>query len=116
MELEPPRRRWVGPAVLCVACLVLVAVLMPMVIYAAGRAASGDEAARAFYFWFSLVALTLLATMVIVLVWMLLHHLSVRARTRGPSKPTQYVNAWELAGQRFQLEEEPDDTPEDQES
>ena len=46
----------------------------------------------------------------------LLHHLSVRARTRGPSKPTQYVNAWELAGQRFQLEEEPDDTPEDQES
>lgn len=60
--------------------------------------------------WMSLV---LLCVAMLMTLWVSLRHVRLHMRDRSPepSEPTSYVNAWELAGKRFQLNEdtEPDD-------
>ena len=45
--------------------------------------------------------------------WVVMRHIRHRLRDSeaAPAEPSQYVNAWELAGKRFQLNE--DNEPED---
>jgi hypothetical protein len=60
--------------------------------------------------WLSLVLLCLAGMMT---MWVILRYVRHRLRDNvpPPAEPSQYVNAWELAGKRFQLNEdnEPDD-------
>jgi len=59
--------------------------------------------------WMSLV---LLCLALIVTVWVLLRYVRHRIRDlQTPRRQSTYINAWELAGKRFQLNE--DNEPED---
>jgi hypothetical protein len=58
--------------------------------------------------WLSLLLLSLT---LILLLWSVIRHVRYRIHWDAPVRPSEYVNAWELAGQRFQL---PDDDDEDE--
>jgi len=61
----------------------------------------------------SWMALVLLCLAMLMTFWVVLRHVRTQMRSRSapPGEPTPYVNAWELAGKRFQLNEdiEPED-------
>ena len=86
--------------------LVMAAVLsglMAICIHAAGNA--GDEQARNLplllaWLSFAMVCLTLL-----IAAWVTFHFITERAKPR-PHPPTQYVDAWALAGQRAQADDD----------
>jgi len=55
--------------------------------------------------WLSLVLLMLT---LILLIWAVLRHVRYRLRAAEPPVRSEYVNAWELAGKRFRLEDHDD--------
>ena len=113
MEVEDAgRRRWVGLGLLCVWGLVMAGGLTSLLIYAAGRSAAAPESERSYHLWFALVAVALLAMTLVVWAWMLAHRISARSGESKRRGRTKYINAWELAGKRFRLDDE-DDEPED---
>lgn len=60
--------------------------------------------------WLSLV---LLCLTLLMLLWAVIRHLRYRLRAEPPVKPSRYVNAWALAGKRFQLDDEDEQTDDD---
>ena len=59
--------------------------------------------------WLSLV---LLCVTLVLLLWAVLRHVRYRLYSAPPLKPSQYVDAWELAGRRLTLDDA-DDAPDD---
>jgi hypothetical protein len=63
--------------------------------------------------WLSLL---LLCVTLLLLVWAILRHVRYRLHSGPPWKPSTYVNAWELAGKRFKLEDQNDEGQPDDEA
>jgi hypothetical protein len=49
----------------------------------------------------------------VLLVWAAMRYASNRLAVRGPHVPTEYVNAWAVAGQRLQLDDEDEEDEEE---
>ena len=60
--------------------------------------------------WLSLL---LLCLTLILLLWSVIRHVRYRLQWDAPVKRSEYVNAWELAGKRFQLPDDDDEEEED---
>jgi len=84
-----------------------------LIITTQGAAKIPDLAARELLLRLAWLSLLLLLLMLLMMVWTVIRHLRHRLQPARPFKPTPYVNAWELAGKRFQLE---DDDLEDEDS
>ena len=96
----------VGLTVICVG----LGAMMFITIEAA--TAVKDQAARKLLARLAWMSLVLLCLALIMTVWVLLRYVRHRMRdAERPSPPSTYINAWELAGKRFQLNE--DNEPED---
>ncbi len=97
----------VGLAVICVG----LGAMMFITIDAASTAT--DLATRKLLARLSWLSLVLLCLAVLMTTWVIMRY--VRHRLRGvaaaPAEPSSYVNAWEEAGKRFELNE--DNEPED---
>lgn len=65
-----------------------------------------------YYYHMAWLSLALLALTILVLVWMVIHHVSRRLGRRSPRRTTEHVDAWALAGKRFKLEEDADEQEE----
>lgn len=93
-----------------VGLLALAAGLIAMLVITTRAAiAVGDAATRKLLARLAWMSLALLCLTVVLLLWALLRHVRYRLRAAPPLKPSKYVNAWELAGQRFQLDEDDED-------
>ena len=107
MEIDDfPKRRWPAVVLLGSWGLILIGGLIAVLVYVARRAADEPDADKSYHLWLALVAVVLLAMTLVVWAWMMLHRISVRTRQARRAAPTKYVNAWQLAGERFQLDEE----------
>jgi hypothetical protein len=84
-----------------------------LVITIQGAVAISDPDARKLLLRLAWLSLLLLLLMLLLMVWAVIRHIRYRLRPAPPFKPTPYVNAWELAGKRFKLE---DDDTEDEDS
>ena len=109
------RNQSVSLAILIISLVVLVSGLGVLTLLTA-RAAGGAEDVLVRRFvgrlaWFSLALLGLTA---VLLFWSVVRLFRSRVPPRRGRIRTPYVNAWELAGKRFKLEEHPDQDPEGQ--
>jgi len=97
----------VGLVIICVG----LGAMMFITIEAAS--ATTDQAARKLLARLSWMSLVMLCLAVMMTTWVVMRHVRHRLRDGAapPAEPSSYVNAWELAGKRFQLNEdnEPDD-------
>ena len=95
--------------------LVIICVGLGAMMFITIEAASTttDLAARKLLARLSWLSLVLLCLAGLMTTWVLLRYVRHRLRDGAatPAEPSQYVNAWELAGKRFQLNE--DNEPED---
>lgn len=109
--MEIDRQRTLHAASFAVVTVTLTAVCAGLVamIVITTRGAKEAEGARGHYFYrMAWLSLALLALSIVVLVWMVIHHVSGRLGRKSSRPPTQHVNAWALAGKRFKLEEDSD--------
>lgn len=108
---ERPDARLINSVVLVVALIAIaggVAYLMFSSLQAAGQVE--DPLAKKILIRLAWVALVLLAIAVILLVWAIMRLIRLRIGFRRSHSRAPYVDAWALAGQRFQLDK--DDLPE----
>jgi len=71
-----------------------------------------DQATRKLLVRLAWMSLVMLCLALMMMVWVLLRYVRYRMRDgQQAPEPSKYVNAWELAGKRFQLNE--DNEPED---
>ncbi len=110
-DLTPRRARMFVNA-LFYAFLIVLCGGLGVIVYLTADAAADAAASNAprdqqrYLSYVSLVALTLLALCLIVLLWTVARRVRRHlAHRRLP--PTEYVNAWEVAGKRYQVS--PDD-------
>ena len=111
--MEIDRKRTLRAASFAVVVVMLTAIcvgLAAMVAITTQGAKQADGAARAYFYRMAWLSLALLALSVIVLVWVVIHHVSGRLGRKSPHPPTEYVDAWALAGKRFKLEEDEEDS------
>ena len=87
--------------------LVILGVGLGAMVAITTRAAMeiGDEPARKLLVRLAWISVTLLLITVLLLVWAVMRHIRYRLHSLPEPKPSQYVNAWELAGKRFKLED-----------
>ncbi len=97
----------VGLVVICVG----LTAMMFITIEAAST--TTDQAVRKLLARLSWLSLVLLCLAVLMTTWVVMRYVRHRLRDSEapPAEPSQYVNAWEIAGKRFQLNE--DNEPED---
>jgi membrane protein implicated in regulation of membrane protease activity len=97
----------VGLVIICVGLGAMMFITIEAV------SATTDQAARKLLARLSWLSLVLLCLAVLMTTWVVLRYVRHRLRDGAatPAEPSQYVNAWELAGKRFQLNE--DNEPED---
>jgi hypothetical protein len=77
-----------------------------LVITIRGAAEIPDPAVRKLLLRLAWLSLVLLLLILLTMVWAVIRHIRYRLGPARPFKPTPYVNAWELAGKRFKLEED----------
>ena len=87
----------------------LAAGLVAMLVITMRAASSmADPAAKKLLVRLAWLSLVLLSLNLLMLLWCILRYIRYRIHMQPPIKPSTYVNAWELAGKRFQLEDEGD--------
>ena len=95
--------------------LVIICVGLGAMMFITIEAASGttDLAVRKLLARLSWLSLVLLCLAVLMTTWVIMRYVRDRLRNdaAAPREPSTYVNAWEIAGKRFQLNE--DNEPED---
>ena len=74
----------------------------------------GDPVTRKLLARLAWLSLVLLCLSLLLLVWSVLRYARRRLEGGPPLKRSRYVDAWALAGQRFQLDDSADDEPIDQ--
>jgi len=112
MDLKPDgTTRGVSFVFVVLGLVALAAGLLAMLFIAIqGASEIPDPPAQKFLLRLAWLSLLLLGMTLVLLVWAILRHVRYRLRSGPPLKPSTYVNAWELAGKRFQLED--DEEPE----
>jgi len=68
-----------------------------------------DPAARKLLARLAWLSLALLCLAVVMVIWCVLRRIRYHVRSQRLPKSSEYVNAWELAGKRFKLPDEPED-------
>ena len=108
MEIGSPRtHRSVSFGFVVLGLVTISAGLIAMLAIATqGAAKIPDPATRRLLLRLAWLSLALLCLAVVLLIWAILRQIRYNLRMSPPLKPSQYVNAWELAGKRFQLEED----------
>jgi len=100
---------------LCTAMGLMCVGLEVLVILSAAKAESASGPERKYFAWASWVALVLGGATFVVLVWVILHRIRTRFRPPSERTHTEHINAWQIAGQRFRLEEGEDPVADDEE-
>jgi len=114
VEIDRIRKfRTVSMVVTVIGLVVIAAVLTWLVVVTTRQAQHSDERTREGLVRLAYVSLVLLGMTLVLLGWVVVRHLITRGGRKADRRPTPYVNAWEEAGRRFQLDES--DLPEDQE-
>jgi hypothetical protein len=110
---DDSRQRSASLAVIIGLVIICIGVGSMMFITIDAASSAKDPSARKLLARLSWMSLVLLCLAMLMTVWVVLRHVRNRLRNdlSKPSEPTPYVNAWELAGKRFQLNE--DNEPED---
>ena len=108
MDIAPTLRR--GMVETALVALVLIAFAVGLVLQIAMVSQAAQEvgpAARSHFWRVAKVALVLLAVDLVALFWLGIRLLAGRFRGGPPHrKPLPYVDAWSVAGKRFQLDEQ----------
>jgi len=99
-----------------IAALAAMAGGLAVQTFLVARAVGGsmDDQARSLLAKLAWLSTVLLALAVVLLFWTVARFLRWRVRPEARQGPTQYVDAWSLAGQRFQLKEEGNPPTDDQ--
>jgi hypothetical protein len=110
MELDPDKPVRSASFAFVVLGLVAICAGLGAMLYVTTTAvgAVADEATRKLLLRLAWGSLTLLCVALVLLVWAVLRHIRHAVAGSPPLPQSQYVNAWELAGKRFQLPEEDD--------
>jgi len=80
-----------------------------LVITIRGAVNLTDPAAKKLLLHLAWLSLVLLLGMLVMIFWSIVRYARYRLRPGPEIKPSTYVNAWELAGKRFQLADDDDD-------
>ena len=87
-----------------------------LVLTTRGAIRIADPAAKKLLLHLAWLSLVLLLGMLLMIAWSVVRYARYRLRP-GEMKPSTYVNAWELAGKRFQLaDDEEDDEEQDRDA
>jgi hypothetical protein len=111
MDLDPGKQARSVSFAFVVIGLVAVAAGLGAMLYVTASAVGGvaDLPTRKLLARLAWGSLALLCVTLILLVWAVMRHIRQALTAAEPLKPSEYVNAWELAGKRFQLPEEDGD-------
>jgi hypothetical protein len=111
MELDPDKPARSASFAFVVLGLVAICAGLGAMLYVTTTAVVGitDEPTRKLLLRLAWGSLTLLCVALVLLVWAVLRHIRHAVTGSPPLPPSEYVNAWELAGKRFQLPEEDED-------
>ena len=115
MEIDASSRRAViRRTILIVGLATIAAGLGAATAFAAGMAATAGPLQGKYLYYLALVCLALLGLVLLALTWLVLRTISGRFRPVH-HEPTEYVDAWSLAGKRFKLDKSQadDQQPED---
>ena len=93
-------------AIVTVMLVVICAGLVVMLAMTVRGAMRSDGATAQYYGRMAWLSLALLALNVVLLAWVVIHYVSGRLARKSSRRPTKYVDAWAIAGQRFKLDEE----------
>ncbi len=95
-------------AIVVVTLIAICAGLAVMIVITTRGAKEAEGAMEHYFYRMAWLSLALLALSIVVLVWVVIHHVSGRLGRKSSRPPTQHVDAWALAGKRFKLEEDSD--------
>jgi len=111
MELDPDKPARSASFVFVVLGLVAICAGLGAMLYVTTAAVGGvtDEPTRKLLLRLAWGSLALLCVALVLLMWAVLRHIRQAVTGSPPLPPSQYVNAWELAGKRFKLPEEDED-------
>jgi membrane protein implicated in regulation of membrane protease activity len=111
MELDPGKPARSASFAFVVLGLVAICAGLGAMLYVTTSAAAGvtDVPVRKLLLRLAWGSLTLLCVALVLLVWAILRHIRQALAPSAPLPPSEYVNAWELAGKRFQLPEDEDE-------
>ena len=112
MEIDGTRASRLANFIISVVLLTVMVGGLVFLIVAATEAAGNagvDADTRKYWGRLAYVALILLALVIVVLFWTVVHFVARRNRGRQSHAPTPYVDAWAVAGRRFRLPAERDD-------
>jgi hypothetical protein len=110
MELDPGKPARSASFAFVVLGLVAICAGLGAMLYVTASAVSGvtDLATRKLLARLAWGSMALLCVALVLLVWAVLRHIRQALTSSPPLPPSQYVNAWELAGKRFKLPEDDD--------
>ena len=106
MEIERARIYRTINLVLIVAILFLIAAASTAMLVTATRAAGlvrDNPPIRRLVARMALLSAATLGLALVLLLWVLMRAAAGALRARKPHQPTEYVDAWAAAGERFQL-------------
>lgn len=111
MELDPGRPARSASFAFVVLGLTAICAGLGAMLFVTTSAADGvaDLPTRKLLARLAWGSLALLCVALVLLVWAVMRHVRHALAASAPLKPSEYVNAWELAGKRFQLPDEDED-------
>jgi hypothetical protein len=68
-----------------------------------------DPNTRRYLLRLAWLSLAMLLLTVLIFTWVVVRYAAYRFRRSKPRQPTPYVDAWALAGQRYRVDEHPED-------
>ncbi len=110
MELDTEKQTR-SNTIVAVAALAVLGLGLGLQIALASRLPQGvGEEARKHLTRLAWVGMLLLAFDVVVLFWLTIRAVSTRNKVRQ-TQPTTYIDAWAAAGERIQIDDDDEDTP-----
>jgi hypothetical protein len=117
MEVDPPSKAGtIRYAIQVVVLLAIAATLSVGLVSMTSQDVAEKEVPPAYRFYSALVLVSLLGVTLVALGWMLARFAAFRSRRRTGRTETPYVDAWTVAGQRFQLSEDDVEDQDDEDS
>lgn len=109
---ERAAARWAGFAIGIIFLVGMAVGLGVLLSLALHGAIGADEPTKKLLARLAWISVALLGLTLLMLFWLVAHYLTNKFRTQG-HPPTEYVDAWRLAGQRARAEPQDEDEIED---
>jgi hypothetical protein len=111
---QPSRPPWSRFLTLLLSLVVLAAILATLlgIVLSQTQGASGPQ--RGWMVRFALLCTAFLGLILVAAFWLVMRFIRSRLPSPPPPGRTQHVDAWRIAGERMQVEEEPDEEEEEQ--